>query len=52
VREWRQAHPGYGRRQRSRTPEALQEDGSLVFSGVQNYCIIKYISQHIDVPTS
>ena len=26
VRQWRQAHPGYWRRQRSRTPEALQED--------------------------
>ena len=27
-------------------------NGSLVFSGVQNYCIIKCLSQHIDVPTS
>ena len=26
VRQWRQAHPGYWRRQRSRTPEALQDD--------------------------
>src|SRR5439155_2231560 len=26
VRQWRQAHPGYWRRQRFRTPEALQED--------------------------
>ena len=26
VRPWRQAHPGDGRRQRSRTPEALQDD--------------------------
>ena len=26
VRQWRQDHPGYWRRQRSRTPEALQDD--------------------------
>ena len=26
VRQWRRAHPGYWRRQRSRTPDALQED--------------------------
>ncbi|SRR6266571_2227628 len=26
--------------------------GSLVFSGVQNYCIINCLCQHIDVPTS
>ena len=26
--------------------------GSLVFSGVQNYCIISYLCQQIDVPTS
>ena len=26
VRQWRQAHPGYWRRQRARAPHALQED--------------------------
>jgi hypothetical protein len=26
VRQWRQAHPGYWRRQGTRTPNALQED--------------------------
>jgi hypothetical protein len=26
VRQWRQAHPGYWRRQRARAPQALQDD--------------------------
>ena len=26
--------------------------GSLVFSGVKNYCIISYLCQQIDVPIS
>jgi hypothetical protein len=28
VRQWRQAHPGYWRRQHSRPPEALQDDST------------------------
>ena len=36
----------------ARTRKTRKFFGSLVFSGVQNYCIIKYLSQHIDMPTS
>src|SRR5262245_36246079 len=35
VRQWRQAHPGYWRRQRTRPPEALQENLSSQETQIQ-----------------
>ena len=44
VRQWRQAHPGYWRRQRARVPPTLQED--LTTQETQKQLLVEALTPH------